>query len=162
MSDQTLSKSIQNVQDALAKKGHQLKVIELAESARTAQQAADALGCEVAQIVKSLIFKTTETDQPILILASGVNRVDEKLIEQELGEKIGKADANFTREVTGFAIGGIPPVGHKQAIKTFIDQDLLKFHDLWAAAGTPHAIFKFQAQDLASLTGGKVIRISCN
>jgi prolyl-tRNA editing enzyme YbaK/EbsC (Cys-tRNA(Pro) deacylase) len=95
-----------------------------------------------------------------LILASGPNRVNEKTIESYVGEKIIKADADFTREVTGFAIGGIPPIGHKQEIELiFIDQDLLKFNDVWAAAGTPNAVFNLRSNDLLEMTNGKVISI---
>ena len=155
-----LTKSAQSVQDALAKKGLECKVIVLSDSTRTANDAAATIGCEVGQIVKSLIFKTVESHKPVLILASGPNRVDEKVIESLLGEKITKANADYTREVTGFAIGGIPPVGHKQLIdKIFIDQDLLKFEEIWAAAGTPHAIFNLQSKELPALTAGKVISI---
>ncbi len=156
---ESLSKSAQSVQNVLAEKGLALKVVELAASTRTAQEAADSIGCTVAQIIKSLIFKTKETGKAILVLASGINRVNEKLVETHLGEKLVKADADFTREVTGFAIGGIPPVGHKQAIETFIDQDLLKYDELWAAAGTPHAVFSLKSSDLVNLTDGKVISI---
>lgn len=162
MSENVLSKSAQSVQDALSKKGLQCKVVQLSESTRTAQQAAETIGCEVAQIVKSLIFRTKLSNKPILVLASGVNRVNEKMIEEQVGEQIAKADADFVREVTGFAIGGIPPVGHKQKIDTFIDQDLLAFQEVWAAAGTPNAVFSLQAKDLESLTGGKIIRIQPN
>ncbi len=157
--EQKLSKSAQAVQDALLKKGSHFKVLELPESTRSAQEAAQAIGCEVAQIIKSLIFKTKDTNKPILVLASGSNRVDEKLIEKQLGEKITKADADFTREVTGFAIGGIPPMGHKQKIQTFIDEDLMKFSELWAAAGTPNAVFSLKPHDLQTLTGGTIIAI---
>jgi len=125
-----LSKSAQAIQDVLAKKGIDLKVVELPSSTRTAIEAAQTIGCEVGQIVKSLIFKTKTTHQAVLVLASGPNRVDEKTIEKELGEKIEKADAGFTRHVTGFAIGGIPPIGHIQQIQTFIDKDLLTFKDV--------------------------------
>ena len=154
-----LSKSAQSVQDVLSKKGIDAKVIELPASTRTAIDAAKTIGCEVAQIVKSLIFRTKHTNKPILVLASGSNRVDEKLIAQAAGEEIVKADADFTREVTGFAIGGIPPVGHTQKIETFIDEDLLKLEELWAAAGTPNAVFNLDPAVLASLTEGKVIAI---
>ncbi|MBX9786078.1 MAG: YbaK/EbsC family protein [Alphaproteobacteria bacterium] len=158
--NQPLAKSAQSVQEALAKKGLDCKVIVLSDSTRTANDAAAAIGCEVGQIVKSLIFKTVETHKPVLILVSGPNRVDEKVIELLLGEKIVKADADYTREVTGFAIGGIPPVGHKQTIHNIlIDQDLLKFEEIWAAAGTPHAVFNLQSKELAVLTAGKVISI---
>lgn len=158
---QTLKKSAQSVQDVLASKGLDCKVIVLSESTRTAVEAATALECDVAQIVKSLIFKTKSTGNPVLILASGPNRVNEKVIESLLGEKITKADADYTRDVTGFAIGGIPPVGHKQIIDhIFIDEDLLKFESVWAAAGTPHAVFNLQSKDLLMLTAGKVISIT--
>ncbi len=158
--NKSLSKSAQSVQDILCHKGLPLTVIELAASTRTAQDAAQAIGCNVAQIVKSLIFRTKETHRPILVLASGPNRVDEKIIEQQVGEKITKADADFTREVTGFAIGGIPPIGHKQHIDTYIDEDLLKYDEVWAAAGTPNAVFSLPSKELAALTGGKIIKIN--
>ena len=158
--NQSLTKSARSVQDALAKKGLTCNVIELSASARTAQDAASTIGCEVAQIVKSLIFKTKQTLKPVLILASGPNRVNEKVIETHIGEKITKADADFTREITGFAIGGIPPIGHKQKIDLiFIDEDLLKFQSIWAAAGTPNAVFNLQGKDLLAMTSGKVISI---
>ena len=155
----SLSKSAQAVQNSLHDKGLKFNIIELSTSTRTAKEAADSIGCEVAQIVKSLIFRTKETNKPILVLASGVNRVNEKALEKLIGEKIKKADADFTREVTGFAIGGIPPIGHKQAIDTFIDEDLLQFQEIWAAAGTPFAVFNLKPKDLEELTGGKVISI---
>jgi prolyl-tRNA editing enzyme YbaK/EbsC (Cys-tRNA(Pro) deacylase) len=158
--NQSLTKSARSVQDALAKKGLTCNVIELSASARTAQDAASTIGCEVGQIVKSLIFTTNNTLKPVLILASGPNRVNEKVIETHIGEKITKADADFTREITGFAIGGIPPIGHKQKIDLiFIDEDLLKFQSIWAAAGTPNAVFNLQGKDLLAMTSGKVISI---
>lgn len=134
-------------------------MIELEASTRTAQDAAQVIGCEIAQIVKSLIFRTKETGKPILVLVSGVNRVNEKALETYLGEKLVKADADFTRDVTGFAIGGIPPFGHHQKIDTFIDQDLLARDELWAAAGTPNAVFSVKSAHLVELTGGTVISI---
>jgi prolyl-tRNA editing enzyme YbaK/EbsC (Cys-tRNA(Pro) deacylase) len=159
MVDENLSKSAQSVQDALAKKGLTLKVVAFPASTRTAQDAANTIGCTVAQIVKSLIFRTQQTKRPILVLVSGINRVNEKTIEQHVGEKIEKADADFARQTTGFAIGGIPPVGHIQAIETFIDEDLLKLDELWAAAGTPNASFNIKAIDLQPLSNGKIISI---
>lgn len=158
-SPHSLSKRAQTVQDTLLKKGLTFKVIELSASTRTAQEAAATIGCHVAQIVKSIIFRIHGTDKPILVLASGINRINEKTIEKEIGGKIEKADASFTREVTGFAIGGIPPIGHIQCIETFIDDDLLQLNELWAAAGTPHAVFSLHSSDFISLTGGKVISI---
>ncbi|OPZ23024.1 MAG: Cys-tRNA(Pro)/Cys-tRNA(Cys) deacylase YbaK [bacterium ADurb.BinA186] len=159
MNSENLSKSAQNIQNILAQIGNHFKVIELSVSARTAQEAADALGCKVAQIVKSLIFRTKTTQRPILVLACGLNRVNEKMIQAHVGEEIIKADPDFTREVTGFAIGGIPPLGHKQPIETLIDKDLLQFEELWAAAGTPHAVFKLGPADLELLTKGAIISI---
>ncbi|MBX9977256.1 MAG: YbaK/EbsC family protein [Alphaproteobacteria bacterium] len=151
-----LKKSAMTVQKALERKGIECCVIELEESARTAQDAALALKCDVAQIVKSLIFKTKDTHRPVLVLASGTNRVNEKIIASHIGEKITRADATFVRDITGFAIGGIPPLGHKETINhIFIDQDLLNFDSLWAAAGTPHAVFKLHAKE----TNGCVITI---
>jgi prolyl-tRNA editing enzyme YbaK/EbsC (Cys-tRNA(Pro) deacylase) len=158
--DESLTKSAQSVQTALNQKGLECKVVELSDSTRTAQDAASAIGCDVAQIVKSLIFKTKVTHKPVLILASGPNRVSEKVIESYLNEKITKADADFVRQVTGFAIGGIPPIGHKQRIDfIFIDEDLLKFSSVWAAAGTPNAVFNLQSKDLLEMTNGKIVSI---
>lgn len=154
-----LSKSAQSVQDALSNQGIEAEVIELPASARTADEAAKAIGCEVAQITKSLVFRTKHTDKAVLILVSGVNRVNEKTIATGVGEDIVKADADFTREKTGFAIGGIPPVGHKQKLETYIDEDLLQYKELWAAAGTPHAVFRLDPAILQKLTNGKVISV---
>lgn len=155
-----LSNSAKVVQEALLKKGLMLKVVELSSGTRTAKEAADTLGCEIAQIVKSLVFRTIKTNQPILILASGINRVNENTIKSLVDEQIIKADANYSREITGFAIGGIPPVGHKNFISNiFIDEDLLKFETIWAAAGTPNAVFQLQSRDLLELTGGKIVVI---
>lgn len=154
-----LSKSAQSVQDALSKKGISARVVELPASTRTADEAAKTIGCEVAQIVKSLIFRTKGSGKAILVLASGVNRVNEKAIAKQVGEEIGKADADFVRDITGFAIGGIPPVGHKHKIETYIDEDLLQHKELWAAAGTPNAVFNLDSALLQDLTDGKIISI---
>jgi prolyl-tRNA editing enzyme YbaK/EbsC (Cys-tRNA(Pro) deacylase) len=155
-----LSKSAQRVQDALSKQGLLFEVRELSMTTRTAIDAAATIGCEIGQIVKSLLFCSAETNQPILILASGVNFVNEKKIEKLINEKIVKASAHFTREITGFAIGGVPPIGHKQKIHhIYIDEDLLKFETLWAAAGTPNAVFSLRSIDIANLTGGKIVLI---
>lgn len=157
---QNLSKSAQTVQDALAQQGLDFAVVELSASTRTANDAAQTLNCEVGQIVKSLLFRSEKTNQPVLILASGINRVNEKAIEKIIGEKIVKADADFTREITGFAIGGVSPIGHKQKINNIlIDEDLLKFEKLWAAAGTPHAVFSLHSNELEKLTSGKICSI---
>ncbi len=160
MNAQPLKKSAQSVQDSLKTKGLDFRVLELSESTRTAKDAAATIGCAVEQIVKSLIFKTADSAKPVLVLASGPNRVNENAIASYIGESIVKADAAFTQDVTGFAIGGIPPVGHKQPIEhVLIDEDLLQYEDLWAAAGTPHAVFNLKSRDLPALTNGKVVSV---
>jgi len=154
-----LSASAKKVQQALDAKGLRLQVVELPASTRTAVEAAQAVGCEVSQIIKSLVFKAKRSERPILVIASGSNRVNEKRIEAWIDEPLGKADADFVRERTGFVIGGVPPVGHSESIETFIDEDLLQFDLLWAAAGTPHAVFRLSAEELLKVSDGKVISI---
>ena len=155
----TLSPSAQKIQEQLKSLGYDYTVIEHAESTRTAQEAAERAGCELGQIVKSLIFKGKESGKPILVLTSGANRVDEKRISQYAGEPIGRADADFVRAVTGFAIGGVPPVGHVQKMETYLDEDFLQYPTIWAAAGTPNAIFELRTEDLQKMTGGNVVRV---
>src|SRR5574341_1519676 len=155
----TLSASAQRFQDALKGLGFSLQVVELPDSTRTAVEAAQAVGCQLGQIVKSLVFKARRSELPVLVIASGSNRVNEKVIEALIGEPLGKADADFVRQRTGFVIGGVPPVGHTEALQTFIDQDLLAFDEIWAAAGTPNAVFRLTPQDLVRMTGGQVIKI---
>jgi prolyl-tRNA editing enzyme YbaK/EbsC (Cys-tRNA(Pro) deacylase) len=154
-----LSGSARKVQEALNALGMSLQVVELPNSTRTAVEAAQAVGCQVGQIVKSLVFKAKRSERPILVIASGQNRVDEKRIEALIGEPLGKADADFVRQHTGFVIGGVPPVGHLEKLVTFIDQDLLGFDELWAAAGTPHAVFRTRPEELVRMTGGQVVEI---
>ncbi|MBN1565538.1 MAG: YbaK/EbsC family protein [Anaerolineae bacterium] len=157
----TLSPSAQKVQDALTERGFgAITVVELPGSTRTSAEAAAAIGCTVAQIAKSLIFKGKESGDPILVIASGTNRVNTQTIKALVGEAIEKPDADFVREKTGFAIGGIPPVGHVQPVTTFIDEELLHYDEIWAAAGTPHAVFKLLSGDLAPMTGGRVITVT--
>jgi len=155
----TLSSSAQKIQDALRALGYDYTVVEHAESTRTAQEAADRAGCELGQIVKSLIFRGKKSGKPILVLTSGANRVDEKRIAEYAGELIVRADADFVRAVTGFAIGGVPPIGHAQPMETYLDEDFLQFQTAWAAAGTPNAIFELKTEDLQKMTGGKVAGI---
>jgi prolyl-tRNA editing enzyme YbaK/EbsC (Cys-tRNA(Pro) deacylase) len=155
-----LSASAKKVQRALHEQGFSLQVVELPDSTRTAVEAANAIGCKVEQIVKSLIFKAKRSEKPVLVIASGGNRVDERRIETLIGEPLGKANANFVRQSTGFAIGGVPPVGHDQEIITFIDRDLLQYDEVWAAAGTPHAVFRLSPHDLERMTGGSVIDVA--
>ncbi|RPH73803.1 YbaK/EbsC family protein [bacterium] len=155
----TLSPSAQKIQDQLKSLGYAYIVIEHAESTRTAQEAAERAGCELGQIVKSLIFKGKLTGKPILVLTSGANRVDEKRISGYAGEAIGRADADFVRAVTGFAIGGVPPVAHPQKMETYLDEDFLQYETIWAAAGTPNAIFELKTSDLQKMTGAQVVRV---
>lgn len=155
----TLGSSVQKVQDVLRSLGFSGEVVVFAESTRTAAEAAQAVGCEVGQIVKSLVFKGKLSRRPVLVEASGVNRVNERRVSEEIGEPIEKADADFVRQHTGFAVGGVPPVGHSEQIETFIDGDLLQYEHIWAAAGSPHAVFRLSPDELKMLTGGKVIAI---
>ncbi|PET44192.1 hypothetical protein CN514_22160 [Bacillus sp. AFS001701] len=156
---EALKESAQIVQDLIFELGYSNKVIELPNSARTAKEAADALNCEVAQIAKSIIFKIESSNSPVLIVASGINRVNEKQIEKILNDKLGKADADFVREQTGFVIGGVSPIVHKNQIMTFIDEDLLQYKEVWAAAGHPKAIFQLTPNELIEMTKGKVVKI---
>ena len=136
--------------------GDKFEVLEFDAGTRTAADAAAAVGCEVAEIAKSLLFRTRDSGRPVLVVASGVNRVDEKKVAAVIGEKISRADADFVRENTGFAIGGVPPIGHAVAPLTLIDEDLLKLTTIWAAAGTPNAVFKLTPAELMEVTGGRV------
>ncbi len=154
-----LNPSAQKVQEALTILGFANQVIEFAQTTRSAAEAAQAVGCQVGQIVKSLIFKTKQTNKPILVLASGLNRVNEKRLSELMQEPIEKPDAEFVRQKTGYAIGGVAPLGHAEKMETFIDEDLLQFETIWAAAGNPNAVFKLSPQELLKMTGGKVISI---
>ena len=151
----SLSSSAQRVQDALASLGLDCSVTEYQNSARTSAEAAAVLGCAVGQIAKSLVFRRA-SGLPVLVIASGVNRVDEKKVAAVIGETIHKADAEFARLATGYAIGGIPPVGHMQRVATLIDEDLLKFDLVFAAGGTPRAIFPIRPADLVRASDGRV------
>jgi prolyl-tRNA editing enzyme YbaK/EbsC (Cys-tRNA(Pro) deacylase) len=154
-----LSPTAQKVQDALHALGHPFSVIESQTPTKTAQQAADFAGCELGQIVKSLIFKGQESGKGILVLTSGANRVDEALISAYANEPIGRADPDFVRAQTGFAIGGVPPIGHTVQLETYLDEDLLQYPSIWAAAGTPNSVFELTPAALQALTGGKVATV---
>lgn len=154
-----LSPSAQRVQDALRTLGYDFTVVELEQSTRTSREAAAAVGCDVAQIAKSLVFRGRESGRAILVIASGVNRVDLHRLAAYAGEPVERADPEFVREVTGFAIGGVPPVGHKEPLQTYIDEDLLRHDVIWAAAGTPRALFRLTPQALVDMTRGRVVPI---
>jgi len=155
-----LSPSAQKVQDVLTSLGFAYQVVESAQPTRTAAEAAERVGCEVGQIVKSLIFKTKQTDRAVLVITSGANQVNEWRIGALLKEPLEKAPAAFVRERTGFAIGGIPPLGHATPLETFVDQDLMRYQEVWAAAGTPHALFRLVPADLVKMCGGRVVKVS--
>lgn len=155
-----LSNSAKRVQDFLSEKGFSFDVKELPGSTRTAQEAADSIGCTVAQIAKSLVFKEKKTDRPILVIASGSNRVDVKKIRESLGLQLGKADGRYVKDRVGFAIGGVPPVGHNEPLETLLDKDLKKYETIWAAAGTPFAVFQLKPADLEPLTKGKWVDLA--
>ena len=154
-----LNPSVRRVQDALAAFGGDHRVIELAASARTAADAARALGCRVDQIVKSLVFRGRHTGRAILVAASGANRVNESRIAGLVAEPVDKADADFVRARTGFAIGGVAPVGHPEPLATLIDEDLLVWEEIWAAAGHPNTVVRLAPADLVRMTDGRVVGV---
>jgi len=155
-----LSDAAQRVQDAIAAKGFANRVIELREPVRTARAAADAVGCEVAQIVKSLVFRGAASGRGVLVVASGANRVDTAKLAALVGEEVEMGKPRFVREATGFAIGGIPPVGHATALDVVIDAHLLELGSLWAAAGHPNSLFPLTPDELCRMTGGRVADVA--
>lgn len=155
-----LSDSARRVQAYLQAQGFSFEVKELPSSTRSAQEAADSIGCTVAQIAKSLVFRDKKIDRPVLVIASGSNRVDLKKIRQVTGLKLGKADGAYVKERVGFAIGGVPPAGHKVPLKTLLDPDLNQYEVIWAAAGTPFAVFRLAPADLEPLTGGTWVEMA--
>ena len=155
-----LTPAEQRVADALAAHGLPGTVIVLAELATTAQMAAEALGIEVGRIVKSLMFKGATSGEPYLLLVSGANRVHEKRAGRLIGEALERSDADFVKAHTGFSIGGVSPYGHPTPLATYIDQDLLKYETIWAAAGNPRSVFEITANDLQRTTGGQVIDVT--
>ena len=152
-----LSKISARVQTYLDQFDIKLEVQDLSQSTRTAQEAADAVGCELGQIVKSLVFKSGQI--PLLFLVSGKNQLNIKKVESILGMEIQKADADFAREQTGYPIGGVPPVAHEHPIDIFIDNDLMTYEEIWAAAGTPNAVFRIKSNDLPGITNGRIIEV---
>ena len=156
----TLSDTAQRVQEALRAAGFANTVIELEVAVKTAAAAAEAVGCTPAQIVKSLVFQGVTTGMPVLVVASGANRVSEAKLQALLGEPVRMGPPKFVREVTGYAIGGIPPVGHVQKLDTIIDAHLLALEGLWAAAGHPNSLFALTPDELVRMTGGRVAEVA--
>ena len=151
----TLPEGVQRVAAVLQAKGHPHTPVMLDDAARTASQAAGALGVAVGQIAKSIIFRRNSDGAAVLVIASGDRRVDEKKVDALVG-KTGRADADFVKASTGFTIGGVSPVGHATPPVTLIDRELFRFDVIWAAAGHPHGVFQLRPQDLEALTGAPV------
>jgi len=154
-----VSSSVQRVHRALLDHGLETEILELPQSTRSAKEAAQAVGCEVAQIAKSIVFKARETEKPVLVIASGPNRINEDRISSLVSEPVKMANPDFVKSKTGFSIGGVAPVGHLEKPEIFIDEDLFKYKEIWAAAGTPHAVFKLTPHELEKITGGRVISV---
>jgi len=154
----TLSSSAQRFQDFITSTGHSYQVVEHNQSTRTSAEAAEAIGCTVAQIAKSLVFTARRSKKPVLVIASGIYRVNTKRSGEALGEPIDRADPDFVHTVSGYAIGGVPPAGHTQPMTTYIDEDLLQYKTIWAAAGAPTAVFELTPAELVTLTGGTVMK----
>ena len=155
-----LSRGSARFAEELRRLGVTSDVKEMPESTRSAAEAAAALGCNVAQIVKSLIFRSVVADEAVLVLASGADRVDESRLAEVVGEQVEKATGKFERARTGFAIGGVPPVGHAQPLVTYLDEHLLDHALVWAAAGTPRAVFSIKPADLIRITSAKVVAVA--
>jgi len=153
------SQTVQRVQDALRALGRGHEVTDLGLSARTAADAAAAVGCQVDQIAKSLVFRLRDSGRALLVITSGAHRVDEKKVAAVVGEAIERADADFVRAETGFAIGGVAPIGHARPIVTLIDEHLLRWEAIWAAAGHPNTVFRLTPDDLVAMTGGRVVAV---
>ena len=155
-----LSDSAIKVQLALDRFKLDFQVLELPGSTRTASDAARVIGCEVGQIAKSLVFHFLKKEKPLLVIASGSNRVNVELVGSNLGEAIVMAGADYVRASTGFAIGGVPPLGHTTPIRTLIDQEIMQYKEIWAAAGTPHAVFRLTPDELLRITQGELMQVS--
>jgi prolyl-tRNA editing enzyme YbaK/EbsC (Cys-tRNA(Pro) deacylase) len=156
---ETESASVLRVRAALAAAAHPDTVRRFAEGTRTAEDAAASVGCTVAQIAKSMIFREKSGGRPVLVVTSGANRVDPALVGEAISGAVKRADAEWVRAVTGFAIGGVSPVGHVTPPLVLLDEDLLALDPLWAAAGTPMHVFKTDAASLLRMTGAKIARV---
>lgn len=157
--DTTSSAGAPGVQEALRRLGYEDRIVAFAQTTRTAREAAEAIGCRVEQIAKSLVFRTRDSGRPILVVASGKNRVNEALLAEYVGEAIERPDADYVRARTGYAIGGVPPLAHAEPLETYIDRDLLALDAIWAAAGTPYTVFRLTPEELVALTGGRVVSV---
>lgn len=161
----TLRASARRVQEALEAAGLELEVVELPDSTRSAAEAAAAIGCGLEQIAKSIVFQRSDTKEAVLVVASGPNRIDEKKVGDALGCQLKLAKGSFVKKATGYAIGGVPPLGHEtplgsNQLETVVDAHLMTLESLWAAAGTPHAVFQLSPDDLQRITSGRVLEVS--
>jgi prolyl-tRNA editing enzyme YbaK/EbsC (Cys-tRNA(Pro) deacylase) len=147
----------ERVQRALDANGLTCRVVELPASTRTAAEAAAAIGCAVAQIAKSIVFRGAHSNRAIIVIASGSNRVDERAVADKAGEPLARADGAWVKDTVGYAIGGVPPVGHLGEPRVFFDPDLLNYDTVWGAAGTPNAVFEVAPRDLLRATGGEIV-----
>lgn len=152
-------RSTERVRAACTAAGLDVEIRTMPQSTRTAEEAAAACGVSVGQIVKSLVFRNAASREPVLLLVSGVNRVDQQAAQAEIGEPLERIDATAVREITGFAIGGVAPLGSLSPLGTFMDEDLMAFDTIWAAAGAPDAVFGTSPQALAKATGARLIRV---
>lgn len=143
------------VQSLLHEAGLDIQVVEFEQPTRTSAEAASAIGCSVAEIAKSVVFRGKESGMAVVVVASGTNRVCEKKVATLVGEKLGRADADFVRESTGFVIGGVSPLGHAKPVKLVLDEDLLQFQEIWAAAGTPFSVFPLTPNQLAQIAAAR-------
>ncbi len=151
-----MSKSLKRVRRALEEAGLAVEILEMAEGTRTAADAASAAGCEIDQIVKSIIFRGEADGRAVLFLTAGGNQVDAAKASALAGEALGKADAALIRAQTGFAIGGVAPIGHLSPIRAFFDPRLMDFHKIWAAAGTPRHVFAAEPHEIQQISGAEV------
>lgn len=152
--NKVLPKSAQKVQDYLTQNGQNIHIKEMLKSTRSAAEAAASIGCEVAQIAKSIVFIEQLTNEPVLVIASGKNRISQDKLEGFLKTKIIQADAKYIKKEIGYAIGGVPPVAHKTPVKIILDQELNRYSEIWAAAGTPFTVFNIEPQQLAKISNG--------
>ena len=160
MSEVLNNPSVVRVRAALEKAGLTTAIIELPGAARTAQAAAAFLECDVGQIANSLVFRAERSDRALLVMSSGARRVDTARLATTIGEPVAKADAAFVRERTGFAIGGVPPVGHASRIASYVEKNLAAYREIWAAAGHPHTVFRLSYAELLRITGGLAVEVA--
>lgn len=160
MSAVLASPSVERVRNALQAAGVADTIVELPGAARTAQAAAAFLGCDVGQIANSLVFRAERSGAAVLVMSSGARRVDTARLAAVIGEPAGKADAAFVRERTGFAIGGVAPVGHATPLDAYVERSLAAYREIWAAAGHPHTVFRLSYEELVRITGGRPVEVA--